>query len=274
MIRPEAIRMFADHVVRENKWAINPQLVVDYFVQFYYGYLFNQNIKSIVGLAVTVRGDDFPLGVFQTYITMEELNRPRGDFTLQVTAYGPNQNEVQSTPDDLYMRLNDGAELYIKFDQSMVAKPTPVEGESEAKPRNDRDRRGTHSVRDELTEHDINVLHSVSMIASSKLIEYLSLGGRAARKDLPEVAYRLGCTSRVIAAVKVINTQFMGEQGEDILVKNLLTGKTQPAFSSDFGTNKEWMLSIKGDARRAEFEYNDEEKDVFDEYARVLSQVK
>jgi hypothetical protein len=34
------------------------------------------------------------------------------------------------------------------------------------------------------------------------------------------------------------------------------------------------MLSIKGDARRAEFEYNDEEKDVFDEYARVLSQVK
>jgi hypothetical protein len=179
---------------------------------------------------------------------------------------------VQTTPDDLHMRLNDGADLYIKFDQSMVAKPTPVEGEAAAKPRTDRDRRGSRSVRDELTEHDINVLHSVSMIASSKLIEYLSSGGRAARKDLPEVAYRLGSTSRVIAAVKVINTQFMGEQGEDILVKHLITGKTQPAFSSDYGTNKEWMASLKGNGQRGPFEYNDEEKDVFDEYARVLSQ--
>lgn len=272
MIRPQAIREFAEYAIRTNQWAIDPRLVEESFVQFYYGYLFNKNIQSIVGLAATVRGDDYPLGSFSVYLTMEELNRPRGDFRLKVTAYGPNDSEVQDTPSDLHMRLNDGSELYIMFDQSMVAKKEPAEGERPSKSRH-AEQRGTRSVRDELTEHDISVLHSVSMIASSQLISYLSEGGRTARKDLPEIAYRLGSTSRVIAAVKVINTQYVGEQGEDILVQPLLTKKTIPAFSSDYGTSKEWMESIKGDASRGEFEYTLEEKEVFDEYFKVLREL-
>jgi hypothetical protein len=268
MIRPQALTEFARYAVTTNKWAIDPQLVEDSFIQFYYGYLFNKNIQPIVGLAATVRGDDYPLGSFSVDLTMEELNRPRGDFRLKVTAYGPNECEVQETPCDLHMRMNDGAELLIKFDQSMVAKKEPVEGEDTSKQRR-ADHRGTRSVRDELTDHDINVLHSISMITSSQIIEYLT-GGRNARKDLPEIAFRLGATNRLHAAVKVISTQYVGEQGEDILVQPLLSKRTTPAFSSHYGTDKEWRMSIKGDARRAEFEYTPEEKEVFDEYFKVL----
>lgn len=274
MIRQQAIRNFADHVVRTNQWKMDPSQVEDSFLQFYYGYLFNKNIQPLIGLAVTVRGDDYNLGAFSADLSLEELHRPRGDFRLKVTAYAPHDGEVQQTPHDLFMRLTDGTELLIKFDQSNVAKKEPkepAEGEDNAKPRRS-EMRGTRTVEDEVTDHDRGAMNTVSMIASSKLIDHIA-GDSRVRKSIPEIAYRLGCTARIHAAVKVLNTHFVGDNGEDILVKFLLSGQTTGAFSADYGTVKEWMNSIQGKSRHSEFEYTDEEQEVFDEYFKLLREL-
>lgn len=272
-VRPQALQNFAYAIVNDNRWSINAQLVIDGYPYFLYGYLFNKYMQELgLGLTVIVSGQDYPLGAFSADMTMQTLTKPDGQFRLKVTALAPDDNLVNATPDDLGMRLPDGGELNVYFDQTNVIRPDMPAGADESPRKSEKQHRAQRALREEhMAPHEMANIRTVSHMAANGVISYLAGEESSPRKKLDEISYNLTIRNRIHAAVRVINANYLGENGEDVLVRNLFENRTHGGFSANYGTLKEWISAQPdGSHHSGSFEYTKEELEVFEEYAKLL----
>lgn len=277
MIRPSVVYNTINELSRSNQGLpFRPEEVEKAFPFFYFGFLFNKKLKeidSVINLRVQVGRDefaDFPLGEFEAHLPAQRIADRSCQFRLVAIARPPAAGDHE-IPNDMEFPLASGETVTIEFDRSNVVKPELAEGETRAEPR-----RGMGRLREELSQVDRSRLDTVALQASTAVIEFLKGDSESRiRKELEEFCFDLYCGVRVMAAYQVINSSYVGDKGEDVLVKNLFSGQVKGGFSSTFGTSAEWIKSCVPDShnnRHERIEPTDEEYEVINAYGKLLQE--
>lgn len=276
MIRKEAVTHFASEV--SNHVDLNPSLIVDSFPQFLAAYEFSRKLTE-TGREIMPGMDVHGIGFRQWYLSNIRL---LVNFKQMVHAHQPFHMFCEALPmfegvdERLSMErqtviLKSGAELLIDFicpgqEEHMDKRSYP----------DIRDGRPLRPERGLISTEDHNLLDTVSLMASTAAINYISADYKAmdvSAKKLEVISYHIRTPDRVAAVHRIITPQYAGENGEDILVQNLLSGKTRGAFSRDFGTSQDWINARPdrtNNSRHVPFEYTVEENEALDAYSRVL----
>ncbi|MNH85386.1 hypothetical protein D3C73_378270 [compost metagenome] len=280
MIRKETVSRAAPEIVRANKWAVNPELVDAAFPYFYFGYLFNKKLQEINAVTM-VRAEiapnqfaEFPLGDFKADMTLEHIHNRGCQFRLVVTAFPPSEDFVDNPPSDLNFRLSSGEDVEVKFDRSHVPDESASADEGNGARR--QATRGSRQMREEINAVERARLDTCALQASTGVINFLKGDqAKAGRKELEEYCFNLYCGVRIQAAVQVINQNYVGDKGEDILVKNLFDNRVVPGFSINHGTSAEWVKSNinDGSSRSGRYEYTQEEDDIIEAYVLFLKDI-
>ncbi|MNO12905.1 hypothetical protein D3C76_25230 [compost metagenome] len=278
MIRKEAVVHFVNDTTRNEGLKLNPSAIVDAFPQFLAAYEFNRKLAD-TGREVIIGIDYHGVGYRQWYLSnirllvnLREMHQGFQPFHMFCEALPMFEGvDERLGMDRATVFLKSGAELLIDFicpgqEEHMDKRSYP----------DFREGRPMRDERNGISPEDRSMLDTVSLMASTAAINYISAGyppNNENAKKLDVISYQLGAVDRVSAVHRIINTQFAGENGEDILVQNLMTGKTRAAFSRDFGSSQDWIntrVKRTGGGRSAPFEYTDEENRALDAYSLVL----
>lgn len=283
MIRKEAVVNFAhemnsDHTYRDTRAPFDYQQIIDMFPQFLAGFEFGRKLADTgheVIFTVNVREvgiRKFTLGNFRLLVGLEELHHQQpAPFNIVCDAM-----PLFDTVDEhfgvnpLEIRLKSGAGLFIDFHL-----PGQAEGPRRYLQWREARRGSDH---DNLSSEDRSMLDTVSLMASTAAIDYISAGFQSWDNDtrkLAPISYMLSAPDRVSAVHRIINTNYAGDNGENILVQNLMTGKTFGSFSNRFGSSQDWINAhaTRGEGfRSAPFDYTSEETEALAAYSLVLKE--
>lgn len=281
MIRKAAVTHFAGEHFRKAVPDIDPSLLVDAFPQFLFAHEFNRLLAN-TGHDIIVGREVHNVGYRQWYLSNVRMmvnyrdvvhSQQRFHMFCEALPMFEGVDERLSANRST-LSLKSGGELLIDFicpgqEEHMDKRSYP----------DIHDGRPMRNERDGLGADDLMMLDTMSLLASTYVINYIGgdvMTGSERTKKLDTIAYNLKCSDRVEAVCRIVNSVYSGENGEDILVHNLMTGRTYGAFSLDFGTSQEWINSRpeRGSSNRAgPFEYTAEETNVLEAYMKVLQEV-
>lgn len=284
MIRKEAVANFAneltsEHSFREKNPPFGYQEIVDMFPQFLMGFEFGRKLAdtgheivfTVAHHEVGVR--KFALGNFRLLVALEELHHNQPAPFHIVCDANPMFEGVDErlSLGPVEISLKSGSRLLIDFF---------VPGQLREGRRYMNWREGRRAHRDDnITAEDKSMMDTVSLMASTVAIDYISAGFQSWDNDtrkLDPISYMLTSPDRVSAVHRVVNVNYAGDNGENILVQNLMTGKTFGSFSRNFGSSQDWInAQVKrgdGSRRAAEFDYTPEESEALAAYSLVLKE--
>jgi len=276
MIRKEAVVNFAHELTREKEFKYDYMQVVDMFPQFLAAFEFGRKLAdtgheivySINAHEIGIR--KFALNNFRLLIGLEELHHQQ-PVPFHIVCDG--QPLFEGVDERLSMnpveyRLKSGANLYIDF----IMPGQILEGRRYMVWREGRPARENN-----ITAEDISMMDTVSLMASTAAIDYISVGFQSWDNDtrkLAPISYQLTAPDRVSAVHRIVNTHYAGENGENILVQNLMTGKTFGSFSRNFGSSQDWINAQQKRGSRSgmaqPYEYTSEETEALAAYSLVL----
>lgn len=283
MIRKEAVVHFAgeltnDRQFREKNPPFDYQQVIDMFPQFLTGFEFGRKLAdtgheiifTVAHHEVGVR--KFALGNFRLLVALEELHHQQpAPFHILCDANPMFEGvDERLSLGPVEIALKSGARLFIDFF---------VPGQINDGRRYMNWREGRRAHRDDnITSEDKSMMDTVSLMASTVAIDYISAGFQSWDNDtrkLDPISYMLTAADRVSAVHRVINTNYAGDNGENILVQNLMTGQTFGSFSRRFGSSQDWINAQvnRGEgSRAAPFDYTQEESEALAAYLLVLKE--
>lgn len=283
MIRKEAVVHFAqdlcnNHGFRE-KAPFDHTAVIEMFPQFLTAFEFGRKLGD-TGHEVIVTVDYHGVGVrkfalsnFRLLVGLEELDR-QNYCPFHIVCDGNAMFEgvdERLSINPCQIRLKSGAELFIDF----FCPGQEREGRRYMPWREARPMRNENNI----TAEDMSMMDTVSLMASTMAIDYISAGFQACDNDtskLAPISYHLMIPDRVSAVHRIINTNYAGDNGENILVQNLMSGKTFGAFSRDFGSSQDWINAQQkrgaNNGMRRDYEYTPEETEVLAAYSLVLKE--
>lgn len=284
MIRKEAVVNFAHELTgernfREKNPPFDCQQIIEMFPQFLVGFQFGRKLADTGHeIVFTVSHHEvgirkFALGNFRMLVALEELHhRQPAPFHIVCDANPMFEGEDERLSlGPVEISLKSGAQLFIDFF-------TPGQIREGRRYMNWREGRRSHRE-DHITAEDKSMMDAVSLMASSAAIDYISAGFQSWDEDtrnLDPISYMLASPDRVSAVHRVVNTNYAGDNGENILVQNLMTGKTFGSFSRNFGSSQDWINAQvnrgDGSRRSAEFDYTSEESEAITAYSMVLAE--
>lgn len=283
MIRKEAVVNFAQELCNDRAFKENTPFdyiqVVDMFPQFLTAFEFGRKLADTGHeIVVTVNYHEvgvrkFALSNFRLLIGLEELHHQQPcPFNIVCDAnpmFEGVDERLSMNPTQIH--LKSGAELCIDF-----FTPGQIrEGRRYMAWREARRMRN----QDNISAEDISMMDTVSLMASTVAIDYISAGYQPTDEDtskLAPISYQLTAPDRVSAVHRIVNTNYAGDNGENILVQNLMTGKTFGTFSRNFGSSQDWINAQhkRGacNGMRHDFEYTPEETEALAAYSLVLKE--
>ncbi|MND13210.1 hypothetical protein D3C81_24400 [compost metagenome] len=276
MIRKQAIYCFASEYSEANRDLISHDVIEQIFPVLYFGHVFNELFQKASGtINLTTNRQTFRFQKFEASFNIDEIMNRGAEFRVKavIDASAMKDGDV---PPDFQARPINTAEVEFRFHQS--PKKVPKEGEEVDRRafESARQHRAMRNLREEISQADHSLLEHLVLMASTAVIELFKEDeAERPRKELDKYCFDLHNSNRIQAATKVINSNYAGEKGEDVLIQNLMSGRTVGEFSCRYGTAGEWHAihtAKRQDNRNEPLKYTTEEEDAFNAIGLTLNQ--